>query len=119
MGYAVGIDLGSTTAKFTAKGVRGLASQSRPAIRQEALVGRGLEEFLAWAGIGREEVERVVLTGVRTAAFTHSVLGLPTCTVPEFEAIGRGGLALSDGLERALVVSLGTGTALVMAGPEG
>ena len=111
MGYAVGIDLGSTTAKFTAKGVRGLASQSRPAIRQEALVGRGLEEFLAWAGIGREEVERVVLTGVRTAAFTHSVLGLPTCTVPEFEAIGRGGLALSDGLEEALVVSLGTGTA--------
>lgn len=119
MGYAVGIDLGSTTAKFTAKGERGLASQSRPAIRQEALVGRGLEAFLAWAGIGREEVERVVLTGVRTAAFTHSVLGLPTCTVPEFEAIGRGGLALSDGLEEALVVSLGTGTALVMAGPEG
>ena len=118
MGYAVGIDLGSTTAKFIAKGERGLASQSRPAIRQEALVGRGLEAFLAWAEIGREEVERVALTGVRTAAFTHRVLGLPTCTVPEFEAIGRGGLALS-GLEEALVVSLGTGTALVLAGPEG
>ena len=117
--YTIGIDLGSTAVKLVAKGERGLISRSRPAVRQEALVGQMVEEFLTWAEISRDEVERVALTGVRTASFTRSVLGLPTCTVPEFEAIGRGGLALSGGLERALVVSLGTGTALVLAGPEG
>lgn len=112
------MDLGSTAAKLVAKGEGGLVSRSFPAIREEARAGRGLEQFLSWAGIGLGEVAQVALTGVRTAAFTRSVLGLPTFAVPEFEAIGRGGLALS-GLERALVVSLGTGTALVMAGPEG
>lgn len=119
MGYIIGVDLGTSGTKLAARGDRGLALQRRPTVRGEALTARAVEDFLAWAEVSLDEVDRLVLTGVRTSFLTRPLLGLPTFTVPEFEAIGRGGLGECAGLERALVVSMGTGTALVLAGPEG
>ena len=117
MGYIIGVDLGTSGTKLAARGPRGAAFQRRPTVRGETLAARAVEQFLDWAEVPRNEVDRLVLTGVRTSFFTRPLLGLPTVTVPEFEAIGRGGMVA--GVERALVVSMGTGTALVMAGPEG
>lgn len=118
MGYTVGVDLGSTATKLAARGARGLVVQRQPPVRGDGPTAQAVEDFLDWAGIPRQQVEELTLTGVRTSFLTRPVLGLPTFTVPEFEAIGLGGLSLS-GLERALVVSMGTGTALVLAGPSG
>ena len=115
MGYIIGVDLGTSGTKLAARGPRGVAFQRRPTVRGEALAARAVEQFLDWAEVPRNEVDRLVLTGVRTSFFTRPLLGLPTFTVPEFEAIGRGGMIA--GVERVLVVSMGTGTALVMAGP--
>lgn len=117
MGYIIGVDLGTSGTKLAARGPQRLSFQRRPTVRGETLAARAVEQFLDWAEIPRNEVDRLVLTGVRTSFFTRPLLGLPTFTVPEFEAIGRGGMVA--GVERALVVSMGTGTALVMAGPEG
>lgn len=117
MGYIIGVDLGTSGTKLAARGPQRLSFQRRPTVRGETLAARAVEQFLDWAEIPRNEVERLVLTGVRTSFFTRPLLGLPTFTVPEFEAIGRGGVIA--GVERVLVVSMGTGTALVMAGPEG
>lgn len=117
MGYIIGVDLGTSGTKLAARGPQRLSFQRRPIVRGETLAARAVEQFLDWAEIPRNEVERLVLTGVRTSFFTRPLLGLPTFTVPEFEAIGRGGMIA--GVERVLVVSMGTGTALVMAGPEG
>lgn len=120
MAYTIGIDLGGTATKLVACAVGGnpvawgkLSTRPEPGFAAQAA-----SDFLAGQGIGREEVECIVLTGVRTSFLTQPLLGLPTYTVPELEAIGWGGLAAS-GLKRALVVSMGTGTALVLAGPEG
>ena len=117
MGYIIGVDLGTSGTKLAARGPQRLSFQRRPTVRGETLAARAVEQFLDWAEIPRNEVDRLVLTGVRTSFFTRPLLGLPTFTVPEFEAIGRGGVIA--GVERVLVVSMGTGTALVMAGPEG
>lgn len=117
MGYIIGVDLGTSGTKLAARGLQRLSFQRRPTVRGETLAARAVEQFLDWAEIPRNEVDRLVLTGVRTSFFTRPLLGLPTFTVPEFEAIGRGGMIA--GVERVLVVSMGTGTALVMAGPEG
>ena len=117
MGYIIGVDLGTSGTKLAARGPQRLSFQRRPTVRGETLAARAVEQFLDWAEVPRNEVDRLVLTGVRTSFFTRPLLGLPTFTVPEFEAIGRGGMIA--GVERALVVSMGTGTALVMAGPEG
>ena len=116
MGYIIGVDLGTSGTKLAARGPQRLSFQRRPTVRGETLAARAVEQFLDWAEVPRNEVDRLVLTGVRTSFFTRPLLGLPTFTVPEFEAIGRGMIA---GVERVLVVSMGTGTALVMAGPEG
>ena len=64
------------------------------------------------------DVREIVLTGVGATAVAGDVYGIPTHRVVEFEAIGRGGLVLS-GLSRALVVSMGTGTAFVRASLDG
>lgn len=58
--------------------------------------------------------EAVAVTGMGASRFGETFRGLPVRQVPEFSAIGAGALALS-GLERALVASVGTGTAFVMA----
>ena len=117
MGYIIGVDLGTSGTKLAARGPQRLSFQRRPTVRGETLAARAVEQVLDWAEIPPDEGGRVGLTAGRTSFFTPPLLGLPTFTVPEFEAIGRGGVIA--GVERVLVVSMGTGTALVMAGPEG
>lgn len=60
------------------------------------------------------DISRVMMTGVGASHMTRPIYSLPCEVVPEFRCIGLGGLYLS-GLERAIVASLGTGTALVLA----
>lgn len=60
------------------------------------------------------DINRVMVTGVGASHMTRPIYSLPCEVVPEFRCIGLGGLYLS-GLERAIVGSLGTGTALVLA----
>ena len=55
-----------------------------------------------------------MVTGVGSAYIKNGLYELPCIKVPEFQAIGLGGLYLS-GLDEALCVSMGTGTALVHA----
>jgi len=59
-------------------------------------------------------IERVMMTGVGSSYVKHDLYGLECRRVEEFRAIGLGGIYLS-GLNEALVVSMGTGTALVHA----
>ena len=58
--------------------------------------------------------EAIAVTGMGASRFGETFRGLPVRQVPEFSAIAAGALAFS-GLARALVASVGTGTAFVMA----
>ncbi len=60
------------------------------------------------------DIERVMVTGCGSSYITKPLYGLECKHVAEFDCIGLGGLYLS-GLERAIVVSMGTGTAIVKA----
>ena len=57
------------------------------------------------------------MTGVGSSYVKRNLYGLDCRRVKEFESIGRGGLYLS-GLDEAIVVSMGTGTALIHAKKE-
>jgi type II pantothenate kinase len=57
-------------------------------------------------------INLVAITGGKARSFGDSFLGLPVVRVDEIQAIGLGGLALSR-KKKGLVVSIGTGTALV------
>ena len=58
------------------------------------------------------------MTGVGASHVKHNLYGLNCERVAEFDSIGRGGIYLSN-LSEALVVSMGTGTAMVHARADG
>jgi type II pantothenate kinase len=62
-------------------------------------------------------VAAVVVTGGRHRRIGETIAGTPVRHVDEIEAVGRGGLLAAD-VSRALVVSMGTGTAFVSAEPD-
>ena len=58
------------------------------------------------------DIDKIAITGVGSSYIDSTIFGIKTIKVDEFEAIGLGGSFLS-GINKALVVSLGTGTAMV------
>jgi type II pantothenate kinase len=73
-----------------------------------------LSDFLTENGIGEEQISLIGTTGVgaencRFGRFTAKVR-----IIPEIEATGAGGLWLS-GLDESVIVSIGTGTAIILA----
>ncbi len=70
--------------------------------------------FLCDNGLTLDDIDRVKVTGVGSSYLAKPIYELECDNVSEFESIGRGGLYIS-GLDEAIVVSMGTGTALVHA----
>jgi type II pantothenate kinase len=71
-----------------------------------------LGRFLAENGKSLSDISTLAVTGVGSGGIGDQLLGLTIVRVDEFRAIGRGGVYLS-GVSRAVVASLGTGTAIV------
>ncbi len=64
------------------------------------------------------DISKVTITGGGASYMTEPIYSLDCTPVPEFDSIGLGGLYLSA-LDEAIVVSMGTGTALVYAKKDG
>ena len=60
------------------------------------------------------EIDSVLMTGVGSSFIDKPIYGLNCTKVSEFASVGLGGLYLS-GLDEAIVVSMGTGTAIIKA----
>lgn len=58
--------------------------------------------------------KRLALTGVGVERCGARELAIPAVDIPELQAIGRGGTYLSN-RDRALILSIGTGTAFILA----
>src|ERR1700731_1676268 len=79
-----------------------------PVAAAAGALGKLVEEY----GIKLDQVACVAATGAGSRALSATLLGRPVIKVSEFTAIGIGGTSLC-GKADALVVSLGTGTAMV------
>lgn len=75
-------------------------------------------KFTAENGLSLNDVKGIKVTGVGASFLEKGIYSLKCEKVSEFESIGRGGLYLS-GLDRALITSLGTGSACVYADKDG
>ncbi len=64
------------------------------------------------------DIDRIMMTGVGSTFVTKPIYSLDCRSVSEFKSIGLGGLYLS-GLEEAVIVSMGTGTAVIHAKKNG
>jgi len=118
MKVVIGIDVGGSTTKicgFTKEGERTLLTPQLVRADDPLTSAYGaFGKFTAENGLKLQDIERVMITGVGSSYLESSLYGLPLEGVPEFTAVGLGGLHLS-GLSEALVVSMGTGTAAVYA----
>ena len=115
MGIIIGIDIGGTTTKIVGYSNDSILSPILvKATDPVASVYGAFGRFLNDIALTLDDVEQFMVTGVGSSYLSERLLGVPTARADEFLAIGMGGLFLS-GLERAIVVSMGTGTAFVMA----
>lgn len=115
MGKVIGIDIGGSTTKIV--GFDGKTMISPFLVRANdpiASVYGAFGKFLSTNNLKIDDIERIMITGVGSSFVNNRLFGIPTGKVDEFMAIGMGGLFLSN-LDKAIIVSMGTGTALVKA----
>ena len=123
MSVIVGIDIGGSTTKIVGL-VKGdgdwniiepqLVRANDPITSTYGAFGKFTDEN----GLKISDISKIVMTGVGASHMKNNLYGLDCLRVNEFDCIGRGGTYLS-GISDALVVSMGTGTAMVHAASDG
>lgn len=115
----IGIDVGGSTTKIVAfrRGKMLMPQVVKAADPLTSLYG-AFGKFTTENGIELDEIKKIIMTGVGSSFADKPIYGLPCEKASEFECVGRGGLYLS-GLDEAIVVSMGTGTAIVHAKRDG
>lgn len=119
----IGIDIGGSTTKIV--GFDTSAGQTPHEMKLiEPLFVRATDpitsiygafgKFLDVNNLALSDIKKVMCTGAGASYMTKPIYDLPCEKIAEFNSIGLGGLYLS-GLDRAVIVSCGTGTALVYA----
>ena len=119
MSVVIGIDVGGSTTKIvgiraTDSGLSLIEPQFVRAHDPMTSTYGALGKFTDENGIQISQINKVMMTGVGSSHIKRNLYGLHCSKVEEFQAIGRGGLYLS-GYDDAIVVSMGTGTAIVHA----
>ncbi|MCL2820023.1 MAG: pantothenate kinase [Oscillospiraceae bacterium] len=115
MGIVLGIDVGGSTTKIVGQkngNCFGLL-QVKAADQVTSMYG-AIGNLLSKHGFIPKDVDEIFITGVGASFINEQIYGIKTHKVNEFNAIGHGALCLT-GLDEALVVSMGTGTAFVRA----
>ena len=113
----IGIDVGGSTTKIvgfrhSGKGEELIAPLFVQATDPITSIYGAFGRFTMENGLALSDVDKVMMTGGGSSFRSQPIYTLPCNNVSEFECIGLGGLYLS-GLNEAIVVSMGTGTALI------
>lgn len=120
MSKIIGIDVGGSTTKIVgfdctdANNKKILSPIYVKASDQLASIYGAFGKFTSTNGIELSDVKKVMITGVGSQFVESKLYGIDTCHLSEFECVGRGGLYIS-GYSKAIIVSMGTGTAIVSA----
>ena len=114
----IGIDVGGSTTKIV--GIDGGDLRAPQFIRADdpvtSLFG-AFGKYIYDNGIDLADIEHVMLTGVGSAYVDGNLYGLPTTKVDEFRANALGA-GYRSGLDRMIVVSMGTGTSFIKVDRE-
>jgi type II pantothenate kinase len=108
----VGIDIGGSTTDAVILDNGGVHVVTIEANDPVAAAAGALGKLVESYNLPLDEIACVAATGAGSRALSDSLFGRPVVKVNEFTAIGIGGTSLA-GTDEALVVSLGTGTAIV------
>ena len=123
MSVVIGIDIGGSSTKIVGFSKHGseweliepqIIKANDPITATYGAFGKFTDEN----HLAISDISKVMMTGVGASHVKNSLYGLECLRVAEFDSIGRGGTYVS-GLQEALVVSMGTGTAMVYAKADG
>ncbi len=116
MSVILGIDVGGSTTKIVGfdKNKELISPMFVKANDPLTSLYGAFGKFTDTNGIELSNIDKIMITGVGSSYITKPLYGVECQHVSEFECIGLGGLYLS-GLNSAVVVSMGTGTAIVKA----
>ncbi len=112
----IGIDVGGTTTKIAgfAPGGKLIQPMFVRATDPVTSVYGAFGKFTLENELSLDGIDRIMMTGAGARFVKEPIFGLDCQSAVEFDSIGIGGLFLSD-LKEAIVVSMGTGTAIVHA----
>ena len=115
MKTVIGIDVGGSTTKIVGfKNGKLIDPIFVRANDQMTSAYGAFGKFTAENRMPLSEIEKIMVTGVGSTFLSGSIYDIPLSHRVEFPCVGKGGLYLS-GLDRAIIVSMGTGTAIVYA----
>ena len=120
MKVILGIDVGGSTTKIVGFSEDGnlIEPMFVHADDQITSIFGAFGKFTDTNGISLDQIEKIMVTGVGSTYLDKGIYGLKCHHVGEFDCVAAGGLYLSR-LERAVITSLGTGTACVYADRSG
>ena len=115
MRIKVGLDIGGSTTEIVGMNdgniiAREIVRAADPVTSAFGAVGKLINDH----SLSVNDIEQINITGVGSGFPQTPILGIKTVIIEEFKATGLGGLYLS-GLNHAVVVSMGTGTAYLEA----
>lgn len=109
----IGVDIGSSTTKIIEYKDNKIINKK--IYQKNDIVQNNIQDFIQNNNI--TNIDRFVLTGIGADKVDLSKYDVPVKNVEEFVAIATGGKYIS-GKDEAIVVSVGTGTALIKVTPE-
>lgn len=111
----IGLDVGGSITKIIGFRAGRLLEETRVQANDPVASAYGaLGKFLTLNDLQLDQVDSIHATGVGASYLDGRLLECKTVIVPEFEAVGIGGLYTAS-VDRAIVVSMGTGTSLIYA----
>lgn len=119
MQTVIGIDVGGTTTKIVGfkkneKGIELIEPQFVRATDPVTSAYGAFGKFTLQNNIALDKIDCVMMTGAGAGNIDKPIFSVACKSVSEFSCIGRGGLYLSK-LDKAIIISMGTGTAIVYA----
>ena len=118
MSIRIGLDIGGSTTKIA--GIKdgkiiytSIVRSDDPVASSADAVGKLIDSL----GLAVTDIDSIYLTGVGAGFSDNPILGIKTTRVDEYTAIATGGLFVS-GKDHAVIVSMGTGTAILEATKE-
>ena len=109
----IGIDIGGTTTDIVGLSKSEIINPTTVKADDAVASAAGaLGKFVDNNDLDLKDIEFIAATGVGASRIRESLLGIDIQKVDEFDAIGTAGAYLT-GLREAMVISMGTGTAIV------
>jgi len=111
----IGIDIGGSTTKIVGlHNGNPMEPMQVKATDPITSVFGAFGKYISTNNMALSDINRIMVTGVGSSYMKEDIYNIKTIRVGEFDSIGLGGLYLTK-LDKAVIVSMGTGTAFVKA----